>query len=212
MPHLALRSAGRRIGSGWVWRQLDLDLQPGDRLAIQGPSGSGKTLLLRALAGLDALDEGSLLMDEAPVEDLPRHRATVALVAQQPALPDGTVRDALKAPFEFGIHAGSYDESAARALVASLRRDASLLDQSTVQLSGGEAETVHLVRTLLLAPTILLLDEPTAGLDPERTEAVERVITDHLAAAPERAVVWTSHDATQIERVTDRQLDLASRP
>ena len=214
-PLVSLRRAGRRVGERWVWRGLDVDLAPGDRLGVVGPSGAGKTLLLRALAGLDALDEGELLSDlgaddhRRPVADLPRHRAAVAMVAQRPALFPGTVRDNLAAAFEYGVRDGAvYDEDAARDLLTTLGREPSLLDQSAQALSGGEDQTVGLARALLTSPRVLVLDEPTAGLDPERTAAVERVVADVLAADPGRAAVWTGHDAAQLDRVTRRALRL----
>ena len=208
MPLVTLQNAGRRVGGGWVWRGLEMAIAPGDRLAVRGPSGAGKTLLLRALAGLDELDEGTLLSDGRPVADLPGHRAAVAHVAQRPALFEGTVRDNLRAAFAFAAQPGAYDEDAARQLIGALGRDAALLDQAATDLSGGEAQTVGLARALLPGPTVLLLDEPTAGLDPDRTDAVERAIADVLAADAERAAVWTSHDARQLDRVADRALDL----
>ena len=208
-PLVSLRNAGRQVGGRWVWRGLDVAVHPGDRLAVRGASGAGKTLLLRALAGLDALDEGDLLSHAEPVASLPRHRAAVAHVAQRPALFDGTVRDNLQAPFAFGVHDGSaYDEARAAGLLARLGREAGMLDQSVDGLSGGEAQTVGLLRALLTAPSMLLLDEPTAGLDPERAEAVEAAVADFLAADASHAAVWTSHDAAQLDRVTTRSLDL----
>ncbi len=209
MPEIALQSAGRRVDDRWVWRGLDAAVRPGERVAITGPSGAGKTLLLRTLAGLDALDEGALLVDGEPVSDLPQHRAAVALVAQRPALFDTTVRDNLQAPFAFAVHdRRRYPDGGARALLAALGREASFLDQPADRLSGGEMQTVGLVRALLTEPTVLLLDEPTAGLDPERAAAVEQVVSEFLDADPERAVVWTSHDAAQLARTTDRALAL----
>ncbi|PAP75828.1 ABC transporter ATP-binding protein [Rubrivirga marina] len=208
-PLVSVQTAGRRVGERWVWRGLNLDVAPGDRLAVRGPSGAGKTVLLRALAGLDALDEGELLSEGGPVRSLPRHRAEVAYAAQRPALFDGTVEDNLRAPFALAVRDGQrYDAERARALLARLGRPADLLGQSVDGLSGGEAQTVGLMRALLTDPTVLLLDEPTAGLDPERAEAVEAVIADALRANARRAAVWTSHDAAQLDRVTDRSLDL----
>lgn len=209
MPLVSLDSAGRRVGERWVWRGLNLAVEPGDRLAVRGPSGAGKTVLLRALAGLDALDEGTLCAGGAVVTDLPAHRAAVTAVAQRPALFEGTVRDNLRVPFAFAVRdAAAYDEGGAAALLDALGREPTLLDQNVAGLSGGEAQTVGLVRALLTGPHVLLLDEPTAGLDPERAAAVEAVVEAFLAAGPARAVVWTSHDAGQLARVTDRALDL----
>ncbi|WP_412069332.1 ATP-binding cassette domain-containing protein [Rubrivirga sp. IMCC43871] len=205
---VSLRSAGRRVGERWVWRGLSVAVRPGDRLAVRGASGAGKTLLLRALAGLDALDEGELGANGEPVLSLPSHRAAVAHVAQRPALFDGTVRDNLGAPFAFAAHDGAYDESRALALTHALAREPALLDQSVDGLSGGEAATVGLARALLTDPTVLLLDEPTSGLDPDRAAAVEAVIDAFLAGDARRAAVWTSHDAAQLARVTDRAIDL----
>lgn len=208
-PLVSLRTAGRRVGERWVWRGLDLDVAPGDRLAVRGPSGAGKTVLLRALAGLDALDEGDLLSEGGPVRSLPRHRAAMAYAAQRPALFDGTVEDNLRAPFDLAVRDGeAYDADRARALLTRLGRSADLLGQSVDGLSGGEAQTVGLMRALLTDPTVLLLDEPTAGLDPDRAEAVERAVADFLAADARRAAVWTSHDADQLDRVTERALNL----
>ena len=207
-PLVSLRHAGRRVGGRWVWRGLDVAVGPGDRLAVTGASGAGKTLLLRALAGLDALDEGALHAGGRPVADLPRHRAAVATVAQRPALFSGTVRDNLRAPFEYGVRDGAgYDEGAARGLLAALGRAPTLLDQGAQELSGGEAQTVGLARALLTGPRVLLLDEPTAGLDPDRTAAVEGAVARFLEVSG-RAAVWTSHDAVQLARVADRALDL----
>lgn len=206
---VSLRDAGRQVGDRWVWRGLDVDVHSGDQLAVRGPSGAGKTLLLRALAGLDALDKGDLLSHGDPVSSLPRHRGAVAHVAQRPALFDGTVRDNLQAPFAFAVRDGApYDEARALDLLARLGRNAAMLDQSVDGLSGGEAQTVGLMRALLTDPSVLLLDEPTAGLDPERAEAVEAAVADFLAADPSHAAVWTSHDAAQLDRVTTRSLDL----
>ena len=208
-PLVSLRKAGRRVGERWVWRGLDVDVEPGDRLAIRGPSGAGKTLLLRALAGLDALDEGDLLSEGTPVASLPRHRAAVAHVAQRPALFDGTVGDNLRAPFALAVRDGqAYDAARARDLLAALGRGPEMLDQSVDGLSGGEQQTVGLMRALLTEPTVLLLDEPTAGLDPERAASVEAAVDAFLGADPRRAAVWTSHDARQLDRVTERALDL----
>ena len=206
-PLVSLVNAGRRVGERWVWRGLDVEVFPDSRLAVRGPSGAGKTLLLRALAGLDALDEGELRWDGEPVASLPRHRAAVAYVAQRPALFEGTVADNLRAPFAFAEQELEYRESAALGLLAALGRGPELLHQSVDALSGGEAQTVGLARALLTEPSVLLLDEPTAGLDPERTAAVERAV-DGFLVTPMRAAVWTSHDARQLARVTDRSVDL----
>ncbi|MEM8558177.1 MAG: ATP-binding cassette domain-containing protein [Bacteroidota bacterium] len=208
-----LPTAGRADAAGhWLWRHLNLDLAPGDRLAIVGPSGSGKTLLLRALAGLDALDAGTVALNGRTLGDWarPRYRAQVAYLPQTPALPEGTVEAALRQPFAFGVHAGkAFDHDAIAARLRALDRDADFSARTTDVLSGGERQIVAFLRTLQLGPRVLLLDEPTASLDAANTGRIEHLVTDWMDAHAERAVLWTSHDPAQLARVTDRRLDLA---
>lgn len=213
MSLLSAHDAGRRVGDRWVWRRLDLRLGAGDRLAVVGPSGSGKTLLLRSLAGLDRLDEGEVAWNGAPIEadGLPGHRARVGYLPQTPALFAGTVADNLRAPFDLAVHAGrTYDPEAARVALDRLGRSRAFLGQAVEGLSGGERQVTQLLRAMQAAPRVLLLDEPTASLDNAATAEVEALVAEFLAADVGRAVVWTSHDGAQLDRVTDRRLDLAA--
>jgi putative ABC transport system ATP-binding protein len=217
-PLLQLIGGGRRPAlteedpaAPWLWRGLDLDLQSGERLAVAGPSGSGKTLLLRTLAALDPLVEGEIRFQGRALAqwNIPEYRAAVLYLPQAAVLAEGTVEEALRFPFTFRVHglAGrAYDRDRARRLLDSLTRG-DLLDRQTGDLSGGEAQVVALVRALLLGPTVLLLDEPTASMDEGLAEAAERLVAEWLAEAG-RAVIWTSHRGDRLERVTDRVVTL----
>lgn len=198
-----------------LWRNLELSVRPGERWAITGPSGSGKTVLLRTLAGLTPPQGGEIRFDGEPMNAWwrPAYRARVVYVAQRPALPEGTVQAALAAPFRFRVHHGrEYSRDAASRCLAAVGIGAAFLDQDSDRLSGGEAQVVNLLRAILIAPDILLLDEPTASLDPARTAAVEALVRGWMAGDKARACVWTSHDAAQLARVTDRTLALVSEP
>lgn len=198
-----------------LWRGLDLSVHPGERWAITGPSGSGKTVLLRTLAGLTPRQGGEIRFDGKPMDAWwrPAYRARAVYVAQRPALPEGTVEAALAAPFQFRVHHRlKYSREAASRYLAAIGIGATFLDQDTDDLSGGEAQVVNLLRAVLVAPDILLLDEPTASLDPARTAAVEALVRDWMAGGEARACVWTSHDAGQLARVTDQTLALGSEP
>jgi putative ABC transport system ATP-binding protein len=198
-----------------LWRNLELSVRPGERWAITGPSGSGKTVLLRTLAGLTPPQGGEIRFDGEPMNAWwrPAYRARVVYVAQRPALPEGTVQAALAAPFRFRVHHGrEYSRDAASRCLAAVGIGAAFLDQDSDRLSGGEAQVVNLLRAILIAPDILLLDEPTASLDPARTTAVEALVRGWMAGDKVRACVWTSHDAAQLARVTDRTLALVSEP
>lgn len=205
---LACTVAGREL-----WRDVDIELHAGECLAVTGPSGTGKTLLLRALAGLRASDRGEIFCTGKPLADwwMPAFRAHVVYLAQRPALPDGSVRAALAAPFALRVHRGQRcDVERAIQHLAGLGLTSAFLEQATDDLSGGESQVAALVRALLIKPSVLLLDEPTAALDPERTRRVETLLQAWLTEAPLRACLWVSHDAAQVGRVSQRTLALGS--
>lgn len=205
---LAAQVAGRDL-----WRGVDLALHAGESVAVVGPSGTGKTVFLRTLAGLRTAAAGRICYAgvESVAWDMPRYRAQVMYVAQRAVLPEGSVRAALDEPFAWRAHGGQrLDVAAAQELLAGLTMPPDFLEQATADLSGGQAQVVALVRALALAPRILLLDEPTAALDRERTLRAEALLRDWLRGGPPRACVWVSHDAEQVARVGDRVLELGA--
>lgn len=203
---LQARGLALAIDGRCLWRDLDLALEPGARLGISGRSGTGKSLLLRTLAGLDPLQHGRLTLCGRPAADwsMPEYRARVAYLPQRPALREGSVETALRAPFRFRVRRGTpFPADRAEVLLALLGRDTRFLHQRTEHLSGGEAQIACLLRTLLVEPRILLLDEPTAALDAATATAIERLVAHWLTERPGRACVWTSHDHAQLARTTD---------
>ena len=181
-------------------------LRPGDRVAITGPSGSGKSLLLRTLALLDAPSAGAVHWQGAAISTahIPGYRALVCYIAQKPALLDGSVEDNLRYPYSLKVHAQTpFQRDTAVQLLAKAGKPADFLDKHASDLSGGESQVVALVRALQLNPQVLLLDEPTAALDPASARQVEQLVDawfdDH------RALMWVSHDPEQARRVSNRQ-------
>jgi putative ABC transport system ATP-binding protein len=207
---------GRRKDSGddWLLRGICIAICPGDRLAVIGPSGAGKTLLLRALAVLDPLDEGSIEWRGRSLggEAIPAYRKEVVYLHQRPALFEGTVLDNLAQPFALKSHRQKqFDVGRVVGILEALKRDGTFLEKSSRDLSGGEAQIVALVRSLQLDPTMLLLDEPTASLDNATAEAVEELINRWQLEAPlERATIWVSHDREQAQRMSGRKLHMHS--
>jgi putative ABC transport system ATP-binding protein len=184
----------------------DLTIAPADRLVITGPSGAGKSVLMRALALLDRPDGELRWHGKAiPRSHVPAFRSAVAYVRQRPALFDGRVEDNLRVPFGLHIHRHRrYDRVVALDYLARAERQAAFLEQRADDLSGGEQQLVALVRTLLLAPTVLLLDEPTASLDPQTVRAVEAMIDHWAQHTPGAAFAWVTHDLAQARRVGSR--------
>lgn len=202
-----------RVEARTLWQGFDLTLNAGERLGITGPSGSGKTLLLRTLAGLEPLQAGTLLLDgrALPHWSMPAFRARVVYVPQRPAWREGTVEAALRMPFAFAVRRGrAFPDDRARELLRAMGRDEEFLRQRTERLSGGEAQIVAMVRALMVDPSVLLLDEPTASLDSATARAIETLVTHWVTESPDRAYVWTSHDRAQLERIVDRLLSLES--
>lgn len=211
---LACTVAGRPL-----WHGLGFSLRAGESLGIAGASGAGKTLLLRTLAGLRPAEHGQIRLAGKRMQEyaMPAYRARVVYLAQRPALPEGRVRDALAAPFALRVHRGQrFEIERARGMLRELGVEASFLEQSTAELSGGQAQIAALVRALLIDPAVLLLDEPTASLDADRSTRVEALLQawrthEHPHDGP-RGCLWVSHDQAQLARTCTRVLRLEDAP
>jgi putative ABC transport system ATP-binding protein len=215
-PAIEVIGVGRRDPktAGWLIRDVSFEVNSGDRLGILGPSGAGKTVLLRALAMLDPLDAGAIHYRGRYVrgDAVPTYRKQVIYLHQRPALLEGSVEDNLRYPFTLSAHQHRpFDRQRAVEFLASLGRGAAFLDKSSRDLSGGEAQIVAFVRAVQLEPAVLLLDEPTASLDPATAQALETALNRWLTAgADERAFVWVSHDREQSLRMTGRTISIHS--
>jgi putative ABC transport system ATP-binding protein len=190
----------------------DFSLAAGERIAVMGPSGAGKSVFLRALALLDPLDAGDIAWHGRPVERslIPRYRKDVAYVRQRPAVLDGTVEDNLLYPYSLRAYKGlRFDRARAAQLAERAGRASNFLDKRASELSGGEAQIAALIRVLQLEPEVLLLDEPTASLDPQAAHAIEALVADWFdSRSAERASIWVSHNPAQAGRVSARQITM----
>jgi len=212
---LSARDLGRRHpgGDDWLFHDLDLDLESGDRLALVGPTGSGKSLILRALALLDPVDSGEVLWRGNPIADaeVPSYRSQVTYLQQRSPLVPGTVEENLRVPFDLQARSKlPFPRDEALHLLETFGAGEEFLAKKGANLSGGERQIVGLLRAFLAQPTVLLLDEPTASLDRDSAANVEELVLAWQAEAAERRTyLWVSHDPEQVVRVAARNLKLA---
>jgi putative ABC transport system ATP-binding protein len=189
----------------------DFTLHGADRVSITGSSGSGKSVFLRALALLDAPTSGQILWHDKPVANaqIPQYRSRVSYLAQRPALIDGTVEDNLRFPYSLKtLQHLSFDREAVSGLLAHAGKAPDFLSKSAGDLSGGESQVVALIRTLQLDPDVLLLDEPTAALDPASSRDVEALIRAWFDSGNGHAYIWVSHDHEQAQRMSRTRLHM----
>ena len=188
---------------------ISLSIQPGERVGLAGGSGSGKTSLLRTIALLDPMSSGQILFRGQLVTNPPSFRRQVIYLHQRPAMIGGSVRDNLQLPFTVASATGSYNEVQIDDWTDSLGKSADFINQAADTLSGGEQQLVALMRAIQIDPLVLLLDEPSASLDGESAQKFEQLVELFLAGADERALVWVSHDESQLARMTSRVVTMA---
>lgn len=175
-------------------------------VVITGPSGSGKSLLLKLLSSLLPVSHGDITLQGTQLQTLTPAvwRSQVAYLAQSGEMIEGSVLDNLRLPFSFGYHRhAQFDRAWLERQLSQFGKSTQFLQQDSGNLSGGEKQLVNLLRTLQLNPAIVLFDEPTASLDPTTTHHVELFIQNWYQSNPYAAVVWVSHEPTQIQRLLD---------
>jgi putative ABC transport system ATP-binding protein len=204
-PKLATESLSFGVDDRSILRNVDLRVAAGETVTVVGPSGAGKSTLLRLLCRLDEPTGGTVYLDGTDYRTLDPTalRARVGMVPQDPALRDGTVRDNVT------VGPRLRGETVAPDRVETLLERVDLAgyaDRSAADLSGGEAQRVAIARTLMVDPEVILLDEPTASLDPESQSEIEALLRALLADS-DRTVVLVTHDQAQVDRVADRVVE-----
>jgi ATP-binding cassette, subfamily C, bacterial CydC len=209
-PPATIRLRGARLryepDGPWALDGVDLDLTPGRRVALVGPSGAGKSTLAAVLLRFRDLDDGTATLNgvDLTAYDPAGVRTLVGGVPQDPHVFATTVRENLRL-----ARPGASDAelSAAAGRAGLLARIESLpagwdtvVGAQGLALSGGERQRLALARALLADPDVLILDEPTAHLDPDARHAL---VADLLAAAHGRTTLLITHDLDGLDRVDE---------
>jgi phospholipid/cholesterol/gamma-HCH transport system ATP-binding protein len=207
---IAVGDLRKSFGSQTVLHGISLNVRRGETLAVLGRSGTGKSVLLRIVIGLERPDSGSVRIHGQNVvglalDQLGEIRKKMGFLFQHAALYDSlTVEQNVAFPLEHHRKQMSAAERGARVeeLLAEVGMEGALKKMPS-EISGGMQKRVGLARALALDPDILLLDEPTAGLDPISSGEIDDLILK-LQAEHEVASIVVTHDLHSAETIADR--------
>ena len=193
-------------GKAEILKNIDLGVERGEVFITIGPTGSGKTTLLRLIGLLEKPTSGYIYFDGHRVADSEGQRLAVrrrmAMVSQKPTVFNASVYDNVAYGLRIrkekgaGLHRKVMNALETVGLAGYEKRNARTL-------SGGETQRVALARAMVIEPELLLLDEPTANLDPVSTSHIEKLITDVMKKS-DMTVLMSTHDMYQGQRLADR--------
>jgi Cu-processing system ATP-binding protein len=194
---IRITALAKRFGKLDVLRAVDLDVRAGKVTAVVGPNGAGKTTLIKTILGLTRPDAGRVLFDGERVGDDPEYRSRVGYMPQIARFPENlTAAELLAMLRDLRGTPARVDEE----LVEGFQL-AGHLGKPLRTLSGGTRQKVNAVMAFLFDPDLLILDEPTAGLDP----VAAGVLKDKIRAARDagKTFILTSHIMSELEELAD---------
>ena len=206
-PYLNIRNLSKRYNDTWALRAIDLEVEKGEVFGIIGPSGAGKTTLLRLIATLERPSEGTIQFDGVDLNGLSDKeilmmRRRMGFVFQNPTVFKRSVYENVAYGLRIrGTRGLSLSKRVKEAL--HLVRLSELESRNAATLSGGEAQRLALIRTTIVEPELLLLDEPTANLDPANVALFEEAISE-IVKTQGTTIVLATHNMFQAERLADR--------
>ncbi len=201
MAKIEVKGLFKSYGKAEILKDINLKVEPGEVLALIGPTGSGKTTLLRLIGLLEKPTTGMIIFDDQEVTGLPegerlKIRRRMAMVFQKPVMFKTSVRENVS----YGLTIrgeGEIDTKVEAAIAAVGLSGYESRDANT--LSGGEMQRIALARALVLEPDLLLLDEPTANLDPKTAATIDALISRF-----EGTIIMATHNMLQARRLADR--------
>jgi tungstate transport system ATP-binding protein len=196
---LRLENVEKSYGSIKALEDINLEAVGGKTVTLIGVNGAGKTTLLRVIAGLEEQDKGNILLDGKDISGK-KLRQIATLVFQKTVMFNRSVRGNLACGLKIrGKKDSEIKENIDRELLAVGLRN--FEKRKARKTSGGEQQRIALARSFLLNPRILLLDEPTANLDPNNTTMIERAIA--ARKKEDEIIIMATHNLAQARRLAD---------
>ena len=186
-----------------VLRDVNLQIEKGDILAIIGGSGSGKSTIIRCLTGLESIDSGEIYLNDMQINHENRSYGKIGMVFQNFNLfPHYTVLENISKPLETVKKIEKQEAlNEAKALLSKVRLE-EVSEQYPSTLSGGQKQRLAVARSLAMKPSVIAFDEPTSSLDPELANEVFRLIQD-LAAEGQTMIIVT-HQINAIRKIATK--------
>ena len=202
---LRLENINKSFGKLKVLKNINLEINKGDRIVIIGPSGSGKSTLLRAINFLGKPDSGKIYFNDKLLnnENISLYRQKIGMVFQNFNLFNNlnVMDNIILAPVKLGI----YNKKEARDKAMDYLDRINLTDKAMVypsSLSGGQKQRVAIIRTLMMKPEVILFDEPTSALDPEMVREVQEMIVE--LANEGMTMVIVTHEVSFVKKVATK--------
>lgn len=203
MTQIELRSVQKFFGAVQVIKDLNLTIADNEFIVLLGQSGCGKTTTLRAIAGLETIDEGDILIDGKAVQHMKASDRDIAMVFQSFSLyPHMTVYENIAFPLRATRMSSSELDKAVRE-IAGILRITDLLNRKPSALSGGDMQRVAIGRALVRKPKAMLMDEPIGALDAKLREEMRAEIK-RLHVKQGSTTIYVTHDQIEAMALADR--------
>lgn len=194
---ISIENLHKKFGKNKVLKGIDLEIEEGGIFAVLGPNGSGKTTLIKSILGMVVPNSGSIKLNGKPVKNDWKYRNDIDYLPQIANFPGNlTVRELIKMIKDLRSYKKAEDER-----LIQLFKLESFLDKKLSTLSGGTKQKVNLVLTFMFNSSLIILDEPTTGLDPISYLRLKELIIQEKQKG--KTILITSHIMSFVEEIAD---------